>query len=418
MGTYTTIAILVFLAALFAYINGKFLKLAPTIGLMLQAFVVSIILIGLSFAGVPGLGAEKALVSGVNFNQVVFGGVLSFLLFAGALQICLSCVIQVRAQVLVLATVGVILSTAIVGFAAHYMLRAIGLNVPLGQTLLFGALISPTDPVAILPIMRRAKVSTHVEGVLEGESLFNDGVAIVVFTLLLNLETGSNSLPLPAEGAILFAREALGGLAFGVASGYVAFWLIKTIDDYPVEILITLALVAAGYAAAQALGTSGPLAMVTAGIIIGNHARPRVMSTRSAENLDRFWELIDIILNAVLFVLIGLEVVALAGSFSFVRFLASLAAIIIVLVARFVSIGVPLTAFRSVSGVGYRSVPLLTWAGLRGAIPVALALSLPASEHRDLLVTMTYVVVVFSVLVQATTVHLTLNMKKRNRKRD
>ncbi len=229
-------------------------------------------------------------------------------------------------------------------------------------------------------------------------------MAVVIFAVLLALVTGGGSLPLPAEATVLFLREALGGLAFGLALGYLGYRVVKTIDDYPVEILITLALVAGGYAAAQALEISGPLAMVVAGIVIGNHGRARGMSARTSENLDRFWEMVDIILNAVLFVLIGLEAFALIADFSLVSLWVALAAIPIVLVARLLSVGVPLAVFSSVPGVGVRSAPFLTWVGLRGAIPIALVLSLPEGQNRDILVTMTYVVVVFSILVQGTTV--------------
>jgi monovalent cation:H+ antiporter, CPA1 family len=385
-------------------VNSRFLKLAPAIGLMLQAFVVSLILIGLDLGGVPGVDPARSLVAGIDFNEVLFGGLLSFLLFAGALQICLACLVAVRTHVLVLATAGVVVSTLIVGFASYFLLKAAGLGVPLGYCLLFGALISPTDPVAVLPVIRRAKAPSNLQALVEGEALFNDGVAVVIFAVLLALVTGGSSLPLPAEAVVLFLREALGGLAFGLALGYLGYRVVKTIDDYPVEILITLALVAGGYAAAQALGISGPLAMVAAGIVIGNHGRARGMSARTSENLDRFWEMVDIILNAVLFVLIGLEAVALVTDFSLASLWVALAAIPIVLVARLLSVGVPLAVFSSVPGVGLRSAPFLTWVGLRGAIPIALVLSLPEGRNRDILVTMTYVVVVFSILVQGTTV--------------
>ncbi len=400
------------LAALFAYVNARFLKLAPTIGLMLQAFVVSLILIGLDLGGVPGVGPARSLVAGIDFNEVLFNGLLSFLLFAGALQICLACLVAVRTHVLVLATVGVIVATLVVGFASYFLLRAADLGVPLGYCLLFGALISPTDPMAVLPVIRRANAPPNLQALVEGEALFNDGVAVVIFAVLLALVTGGGSLPLPAEAAVLFLREALGGLAFGLALGYLGYRVVKTIDDYPVEILITLALVAGGYAAAQALEISGPLAMVVAGIVIGNHGRARGMSARTSENLDRFWEMVDIILNAVLFVLIGLEAVALVADFSLVSLWVALAAIPIVLVARLLSVGVPLAVFSSVPGVGLRSAPFLTWVGLRGAIPIALVLSLPEGQNRDILVTMTYVVVVFSILVQGTTVKYFLRPAK------
>jgi monovalent cation:H+ antiporter, CPA1 family len=402
-GTFQTIGVLLVLAALFAYLNAKFLKLAPAVGLMLQAFIVSLILITLDLSGVASIGSVRTLLDGIDFNRVLLHGLLSFLLFAGALQICLACLVTVRAQVLILATASVVVSTFVVGVISYYLLRAAGLNVPLGYALLFGALISPTDPVAVLALIRRSNISPSLQALVEGEAIFNDGIAVVVFTIILSLVSGETSRSLPAEAGILIAQQAVGGVVFGLALGYGAYAVIKTIDDYPVEILITLALVAGGYALAEVLGTSGPLAMAVAGIVIGNHARNRVMSLRTQVNLDRFWEMVDIILNAVLFVLIGLEAVAFAVAFSPIRFAMAVAAIFIVLFGRIVSLGLPLVAFGKVSGVGYRATPFLTWAGLRGAIPIALVLSVPQGSSRDILVGMTYVVVVFSILVQGST---------------
>lgn len=412
MSAFTIISVLIFLSALFGYVNSRFLKLAPSVGLMLQALAVSLILIGLDFTGVPGIQSAQALLSNIDFNRVLFHGLLSFLLFAGALQVCLVCLNAVKSQVFALATIGVIGSTAIVGFTVYLLLRAVGLGIPLTYCLLFGALISPTDPIAVLPIMRRAKAPKNLETLISGESLFNDGFAVVVFAVLLNLVSGESSFSLPIEAAILFGQEAVGGLVFGLILGYVGYHVIKTIDDYPVEILITLALVTAGYAAAQALGTSGPLATVVAGIVIGNHGRNRGMSVRTSENLDRFWEMVDIVLNSALFVLIGLEAVALVSRFSAVRLLVGLAAIPLVLLARFVSVGIPMVALKPVAKVGWRSTPFITWAGLRGGIPVALVLSLPQGPSRDMLVTMTYIVVLFSILVQGTTVKYFVEPRK------
>ncbi|MFH0916862.1 MAG: sodium:proton antiporter [bacterium] len=403
MSAFTIIAVLIFLSALFGYVNSRFLKLAPSVGLMLQALAVSLILIGLDFAGVPGIRSAQELLSKIDFNRVLFQGLLSFLLFAGALQVCLVCLNAVKSQVFALATIGVLGSTFIVGFAVYLLLRGVGLGIPLTYCLLFGALISPTDPIAVLPIMRRAKAPKNLETLISGESLFNDGFAVVVFAVLLSLVSGEGSFSLPAEAAILFGQEAVGGLVFGLILGYAGYHVIKTIDDYPVEILITLALVTAGYAAAQALGTSGPLAMVVAGIVIGNHGRNRGMSARTSENLDRFWEMVDIALNSALFVLIGLEAVALVSEFSTVRLLVGLAAIPLVILARFISVGIPMVALKPVANVGWRSTPFITWAGLRGAIPVALVLSLPRGSSRDILITITYIVVLFSILVQGTT---------------
>ena len=363
MSVFSIVSVLIFLSALFGYVNSRYLKMAPTIGLMLQALLLSLLVIGLDLGGVPGIDSARSLVFGIDFNRVIFHGLLSFLLFAGALQVCLECLTAVRAQVFALATIGVIGSTTIVGFAVYGLFRVVGLDVPLGYCLLFGALISPTDPIAVLPIVRRARASKNLEALITGESLFNDGFAVVVFIVLLRLVQGEGTLPLPAQAAVLFGREAIGGFLFGLVLGYVGYRVVKTIDDYPVEILITLALVTAGYAAADAMGISGPLATVVAGIVMGNHARARGMSQRTSDNLDRFWEMVEIVLNAALFVLIGLEAVAFATQFSFTRLLVSLAVIPVVLFARFVSVTVPMVALKPIASVSWRSAPFITWAG-------------------------------------------------------
>jgi CPA1 family monovalent cation:H+ antiporter len=392
MNAFTTFAVLISLAALFGYLNSRFLKLAPTVGLMLLALASSLLLIALHFAGLSVISPVRQFLDGLDFNQVLLNGLLSYLLFAGALGLSLERLAEVRWQVFLLATVGVLGSTVIVGFAMFGLLRAIGLDLSLGYCLLFGALISPTDPLAVLPIMRRARADRRLEALITGESLFNDGFAVVVFVVLLMTVTGTHTGSLVPHALLVFVREAIGGFVFGLAVGWLGYRILKTIDDFPVEIIITLALVGGGYALASALGISGPLAMVVAGIIIGNHGRARGMSLVTVENLDRFWEMVDIILNAVLFIIIGLEVLVFVAEFSWLRF------------ARLVSVGVPMLALRPRGSSTRHALPLMTWAGLRGAIPVALALSLPTGGSRDLVVTVTYVVVVFSVLGQGGTV--------------
>ena len=371
---------------------------------MLIALVVSLLTIGLHLAGLPVIDPARRLLSGIDFNRLLFGGIISYLLFAGSLDVSLEHLTRMRWQVLSLATVGVLGSTVIIGYLLYWILRGLGLELPLVYCLLFGALISPTDPMAVLPIMRKAKAAKDVEILVSGESLFNDGFAVVVFVVLLDLAAGTHSGPVAVEALVLFLREALGGLVFGLVLGWLGYRVLKTIDDYPVEILITLALVSAGYASAQAAGVSGPLAMVVAGIVVGNQGRKRSMSAKTIENLDRFWEMVDIIFNAVLFVLIGLEVLLLVDQFSWARLIAGFVVIPIVLFARLVSVGAPMTVFRPVRPTSGRTIAFVTWAGLRGAIPIALALSLPQGESRDVIVTITYVVVVFSILVQGTTI--------------
>ena len=404
MNAFATFAVLISLAALFGYMNSRFLKLAPTVGLMLLALISALLLIALHFAGLSVISPVREFLNGLDFNQVLMNGLLSYLLFAGALGICFESLTAVRWQVFLLATVGVLGSTAIVGFALFGLVHIIGLSLPLSYCLLFGALISPTDPLAVVPIMRQARADRKLETLISGESLFNDGFAVVVFTVLLMTVTGTHTGSLVSHALLLFVREAIGGFVFGLAIGWFGYRVLKTIDDFPVEIMITLALVGAGYELALVLGVSGPLAMVVAGVIIGNQGRARGMSAVTVENLDRFWEMVDIILNAVLFIIIGLVVLVFVGDFSWSRLATGVAAIPIVLFARFASVSAPMLALKPRGLSTRRALPLMTWAGLRGGIPVALALSLPIGEDRNFVVAITYVVVVFSVLVQGGTV--------------
>ena len=416
MNVFTTIAILIFLAALFGYVNSRFLKLAPTIGLMLLALIVSLLLIALHFAGLSVIAPAQRFLDNLDFNRVLLNGLLSYLLFAGALDLSLDRLAVVRWQVFSLATIGVLGSTVIVGFAMFGLANAIGLSLPLGYCLLFGALISPTDPLAVLPIMHRARAGKNLEVLITGESLFNDGFAVVVFVVLLMTVTGTHTGSLALHALVLFVREAIGGFVFGLALGWIGYGILRTIDDFAVEIIITLALVSAGYAIALTLGISGPLAMVVAGIVIGNQGRARGMSPLTVENLDRFWQMVDIILNSVLFIIIGLEMLVFVNEFSWLRLVAGIAAIPIVLFARFVSVGAPMVALKPRGSHTRHAVPLVTWAGIRGAIPVALALSLPAGEAGNIVITITYVVVVFSVLVQGTTLKYLVGHKKREQR--
>ncbi|MFQ5702002.1 MAG: cation:proton antiporter, partial [Acidobacteriota bacterium] len=345
-------------------------------------------------------GWAGSLLGQVDFNALVMQGMLSFLLFAGALHVDLGELLERKWQILSLATVGVILSTLLIGTLVHQLLPWLGLAITWGEALLFGALISPTDPIAVLGILRGARAPRNLQSIIVGESLFNDGVGVVVFTLLLGF-AGKGHLPV-IEAGELFLGEAAGGAVYGLLLGYVAFRLLRSVDNYLVEILITLALVAGGYALAAALHTSGPIAMVVAGLFIGNHGRVFAMSETTRQHLDPFWELIDEILNAVLFVLIGLELLVLDLHALFLA--AGLVAILAVLASRFSTVAVMVSILRRFRRFGPHAVRLLTWAGVRGGISIALALSLPASPARPLIILMTYIVVVFSILVQGLTI--------------
>lgn len=395
-------AILLTLAALFGYLNHRFIGLPTTIGIMVITMVISLATVLLGKLGVHG-GQDTvlALVGAIDFDDTLMKGMLSFLLFAGALHVDLAELARHRNIIAALASGGVVFTTFAVGTFAWLLFPLLDIPLDYGYCLLFGALIAPTDPVAVLSIMRTAKVPRSLQTKVAGESLFNDGVAVVVFLVIAGAVLSGDSVSI-ASVAKLFAIEALGGVIYGLCIGWICFYMLKSVDNYQIEVLLTLALVMGGYALANRLHVSGPLAMVVAGLLIGNRGRRDAMSEQTREHLDNFWELIDEILNAVLFLLIGLEVLAIAGDLRVLA--AGLLIIPLVLIARFVSVGVPVLVLRRFQEFSVGAVPVLTWGGLRGGISVALALSLPAGEVRDLLVTVAYVVVVFSIIVQGLTI--------------
>lgn len=390
-------ALLVSLAALFSYLNHRYVRLPGSIGLLLIALVLSLLVIALGSLGLHFDQTAEALIARVDFDDTVMHGMLSFLLFAGALHINLDDLARQKGVIAFLATAGVLLSTFIVGFTVYGLSQLLGLELPLIYALLFGALISPTDPIAVLGVLKTAGVAKALETKIAGESLFNDGVAVVVFLVLLGILAGHGE---PTVGGVLalFLQEAVGGALFGLGIGYLAYRMLREVDAYSVEVLITLALVMGGYALATALHISGPIAIVVAGLLIGNHGRRLAMSETTREHLDTFWELIDEILNAVLFVLIGLEVLAL--SFRLDYLLAAAAVIPIVLLARLVAVSLPALLPHLRGEFSPHVIRVLTWGGLRGGISVALALSLPKGVEREALLAVTYCVVVFSILVQ------------------
>ena len=407
MTTFELIAALIGLAALFSFINYKLLKLPTAIGLTALTLGASVALLMLA-AVAPGVERRVAgVVAGIDLNQVLLHGLLGFLLFAGALHVNVTDLIRHRWVILLLSSIGVILSTVLVGLMTWGLLRLVGIEARLGYCLVFGALISPTDPIAVLAILRAAGVPKDLEVQIAGESLFNDGVGVVVFLALLPLATGGEEFDV-GHAAVLFIQEAVGGAAFGLALGYVAYRMFRVTDDYQVEVLLSLAVAAGVYALADALHLSAPIAAVVAGLLIGNQGRALAMSPTTVERLDEFWELTDEFLNAVLFVLIGLEV--LVVGFTRQYLVAGLLAIPIVLLARAVSVAIPVSLLRRRARLPRMTVRILTWGGLRGGISVALALSLPAQVNgqpvteRDPIIVLTYVVVVFSILVQGLTV--------------
>ena len=393
------VAICLVITALLAYLNHRFVGLPTAIGVMAAALVLSLSLVGLSALGVAGklLQYERSLLRSIDFSDVLMQGMLSLLLFAGALHVDLSELKSLRWPVVALAVLGTLLSTVVVGYAMWAALPLVGLHLPLPYCLLFGALISPTDPIAVMGILESAGAPKELELLIAGESLFNDGVGVVIFSLLLGMVT-SGATPTLGQGLGLLMHEAGGGLLFGFAIGYVTFRLLKSVDNYQVEVLLTLAAVMGGYALASRLHVSGPLAMVVAGLMIGNHGRELAMSDTTRRYVDMFWELIDEILNAVLFVLIGMEVLLVV--FSATELVAAGVAILVTLLARLLTVGFPVTLLRRAFDLPRGSWKVLTWGGLRGGISVALALSLPTGPEGDTVVALTYCVVVFSILVQ------------------
>jgi CPA1 family monovalent cation:H+ antiporter len=397
---FALIGLVLGVTAVLAWINERWLRLPTAIGVMAGALVLSFSLFGLEAAGIlPDTWANR-LVEQVDLGDVLMKGMLSFLLFAGAMHVDLGDLRDRKWSIGILATVGVVTSTFLVGTLFWLLAGLFGFELPWIWALAFGALISPTDPVAVLGVMKGAKAPPSLSSMVAGESLFNDGVGVVVFTVIAGLLAGGHLDA--AHVGELFVVEALGGVVFGLVLGWIAYRMLKTIDNHAVEILITLALVAGGYALAAALHTSGPIAMVVAGLFMGNHGRFFGMSDDTREALDDFWEVVDETLNAILFVMIGLELLVLA--FSGQRLLLGLATIPLVLVVRLVAVGIPITALRRIRTYVPHTVKLMTWCGVRGGISIALALALPASPYREIILSVTYSVVVFSVLIQGLTV--------------
>ena len=401
MTIFEIFSLLITLTALFSYLNYRFIKLPTTIGVMLIALVGSLGLAALQRLGFP-IGATVAdVLRRIDFNATLLQGMLSFLLFAGGLHINLNELAEEKWSISVLSVLGVLISTFVFGTAVYFGLTWLGLSLSYIWCLLFGALISPTDPIAVLGILKHARVPKKLEIQIAGESLFNDGIGVVVFVVIYGIAVGGQQ-PSLGHVATIFLGQAVGGAVVGLVLGWVTYLLLKSVDNYQVEVLLTLALVTGGYALASALHTSGPIAIVCASVLIGNHGRRFAMSERTRVNLDMFWELIDEIFNAVLFVLIGFEVLVL--TFSRNLLFAGLLAIPVLLFARWVSVGLPVWFLSRWQKFSRGTVAILTWGGLRGGISVALALSLPASPQREMVLVMTYVLVVFSILVQGLTI--------------
>ncbi len=401
MSLYDTFSVFIVLAAIFAYVNYRFMKLPSTIGLMVIAIITSLFMIvtGKFFPVV--MKDSLSLLHNFNFSELLLGSMLSFILFAGAIHVNAKELRKERVSILIYSSLGILISTFIIGTVLYYLLPVFQLQVPWVQCLLFGILISPTDPIAILAILKKAGIKKSTEIKITGESLFNDGVAVVIFMTILTLANHIEEIHWTNVG-LLFLREAGGGLLLGILIGYGSYLLMRSIDNYKVEVMLSVAVVMGGYTIADKIGVSGPLAMVAAGILVGNKGRRLGMSDTTWNYISSFWELIDEIMNAILFVLIGLELLVIPFDINYL--IIGLITIFIALSSRYISVWLPGQLIRLHEKFSHKTMVLLTWGGLRGGISIALALSLPESLHQNLWVSITYVVVAFSIIVQGLTI--------------
>ncbi|PNK60129.1 cation:proton antiporter [Psychrobacter sp. FDAARGOS_221] len=395
-------AIFLSITALLAYINKRFIGLPTSIGVMTISLILSICAIFLGVLGFDQLiDYEKGLLAKLDFTEILLDGMLSMLLFAGSLHINLGDLRTYKLPIAILACIGTVLSSLLIATAIYYILPLIGFEIGFIWCLLFGALISPTDPIAVMGILTSAGAPKSLETVIAGESLFNDGVGVVIFVVLLGI-LSSGTIPSTGDIAHTLAVEAGGGILFGLVLGSILYYMLKSINSYQEEVLLTLAGVLGGYSLASYFHLSGPLAMVMMGLMLGNHGRTYAMSDETRLHVDLFWELIDEILNAILFVLIGLEIVTIAYSGNL--FIAAAIAIVIALVARFMVVGLTTRTLRHQLNLPVGAWKVLTWGGLRGGISVALVLQLPIGMERDVLLAMTYAIVIFSILIQGLTI--------------
>lgn len=404
MDVLDIITLLIVLAALFTFINIRFLKMPSTIGLMVLALAMSIVLLVSGYFIPPLYDGSRNIMLTFDFSEVLLNIMLSFLLFAGALSIDLQKLKEERWSILSLATLGVLISTIMVASLMYLALPIFGLEMGFIPCLIFGALISPTDPIAVIAIVKKLPVSKNLEIKIAGESLFNDGLAVVVFLTILGIAV-SGGADLTFQGlSLLFAREVIGGILLGILFGFIGFQFLKYIDNKhtELEVLITLSMVLAGNRLADELSVSSPLAMVIMGLFVGNQGRDERLSGVAGEYVFKFWHLLDEALNAILFILIGLEMLVIPFSLNY--FGAGMIAIPVVIIGRWIGVGLPITVMKHWRHYDRGTVNILTWGGLRGGVSVALALFLPDSlPYKELIVAITYSVVVFSIIVQGLT---------------
>lgn len=402
MDYFSIATILIVLSAIFGYINVRFIKLPSSIGLMVVTILFTLVVLGLSYFDDTLLQREKEFITSIDFKTVLLDVMLSFLLFAGALHTNFQQLKIQRKPILIFATLGTLISTFLSGALVYYVLQFLGLGVDFMYCLLFGALISPTDPIAVLGIMKKVGAPKKLETKIVGESLFNDGVGVVIFLTIYQIAKGGSDITF-GHVAELFLVEVGGGLALGGVIGWVTYRLMKSINDYDIEVIITIAAVMGGTMLAQKMHLSAPLAMVTAGLIVGTDTvRQSSMSEITELYVDKFWELIDILLNTILFVMIGMEMLVLTFNSSYI--LAGFIVIPLLLLSRYISLLLPIKLYAKKLDFVPKTNLIMTWGGLRGGISIALALSLTQVMQRELFLVITYIVVVFSIIIQGLTV--------------
>ena len=413
MDLFIIIALLVIVSAVYSYVNARFVKLPGTIGIITIAVIASIITLIVDKSDPYFARYLTLLAKNIDFSKVVLDIMLGFLLFAGALNVDTKKLRREMAPVMILSTVGVIISTAVFGLLFHYVGLLFNIHVDLVYCFLFGALISPTDPVAVGAVIKGSKLPSHLEMIITGESLFNDGVGLVLFITILEItRTGTNNIDF-AKTAILFVREVFGGIALGVFMGFFAYRLMRSISDFQTIVLVSLALVMSISLICIYAGLSIPLAVVAAGLFMGNRSINSDDKEQSNEALGKFWKLVDEMLNTILFVMLGLQMINL--SFITNYFITGGIVIVLMLIARWVSVALPVTFLRHSLKINYANVNILTWAGLRGGISIALALSLPHSIYREIILAGSYFVVIFSIVIQGLTLNRVINFSFRNK---
>lgn len=412
MTIYQNIAILVTLAVAISYINYRFIKMQPTIAIMATSLFVSLVLLGLDRLGFHVIHADVTqFVSHLDFRDILMNFMLGLLLFAGSLTIDISQLKKQKWDIAILATITVLISAVLIAIALYYIQQPFHIHLRFIECLLFGALISPTDPIAVLAILKNSGAPKKLSLAITGESLFNDGIGVVLFISIYHFAFTASAFPSATAITTLFLHKALGGIGFGLLLSLIAFVLMKPIHDHQIEILLTLALVIGGYTLAQSMNISGPLAMVTVGIFIASRKKEIVLSDSAREHIESFWSLIDDLLNAILFLLIGFEILVI--QFSWLHLLAALSIIPALLLSRYLAIAFPMTLLKLWRKYPPYSIRIMTWGGLRGGLAVALALTITNISARNIILPMTYIVVLFSILVQGTTVKVLVKKCKK-----